>query len=230
MSSRHAVAGPVLVAVTDPSTRVAISREIRGGAVSVLEAASAADAIRLCAAETPAVAIADYPLPEISGLEFANQINAISFTPIIFLSNGSDEGSVIEALNAGAFLVLAKPINVLALMPLVYAARHHAIDLRSGRDLRTRERPTEEQLRTINVVTGLLMERFRVSQSNAYGRLRQFARRQRVKIADVARDLLETYERANHILSALHEAPAGGTSTPAGTEDDSPILRGNPEA
>ena len=208
---------PVLLVILDPAMCRAISAELRKVGYRTLETCSAEEGVRLAATSTPSVIIADLPLPEVSGVDFSTRINASGQTPIIFLATNPDESTLGSALKAGAFVCLGKPIDPQQLVPIVYAAIHRSADLRASRGL---ERHTEEQVRTINIVIGLMMERFHMSHTNAYKRLRQYARSQRLKIPDLARTILEASDRANDLLAALAEISLRAPSPGTGAGDD----------
>jgi AmiR/NasT family two-component response regulator len=202
--------GPlVLVVDDDPIILTTVSGELRQAGFRVAEAANAEEAIARCAAERPAVVIADYRLPHMSGVQLSAELNAGDYVPVIFLSAYSDERVVADALAAGAFVYLVKPIDPPQLLPVVKAALHRSEDLRSAWLARlTKGTLTEEQTRTIALVTGLLMERFRMSHTDAYHRLRQYARNQRVKIIEVANVILDSSDRANSLLASISSMPA----------------------
>jgi CheY-like chemotaxis protein len=217
--------GPlVLVVDDDPIVLTTVSGELRQAGFRVAEAANAEEAIARCAAERPAVVIADYRLPHMSGVQLSAELNASDYVPVIFLSAYSDERIVADALAAGAFVYLVKPIDPPQLLPVVKAALHRSEDLRSAWLARvTKGTLTEEQARTISLVTGLLMERFRMSHTDAYHRLRQYARSQRVKIIEVANIILDSSDRANNLLSSISAMPAHAPDQKKSADGRSPI-------
>lgn len=197
----------VLVVDDDPVILATLGVELRRAGYRVVEAGDAEEALLRSAEEVPAVVIADYCLPKLSGIELSARLNAADFVPIIFLSAFSNDKVVADALAEGAFVFLVKPIDPPQLLPVVRAALHRAVDLRTLWLARqSKGTLTDAQARTISVVTGLLMERFRISHTDAYHRLRQYARSQRLKIAEVATTILESSDRANSLLSAISSA------------------------
>jgi len=195
----------VLVVDDDPVILMTLSVELVQAGFRVTEAGDGEEAIGLCATEMPAVVIADYCLPGMSGAELAAQLNTGQFVPVIFLSALSDERIVTEAIASGAFVYLVKPIDPPRLLPVIQAALHRAEDLRAGWLTQRGEGPfSEQELRTISVVTGLVMERFGLNHIDAFHRLRQYARSQRLKTVDVAAALLDATNRANRMLAAIH--------------------------
>jgi len=212
----------VLVVDDDPVILMTISVELHQAGFRVAASEDAEEALSRCAAEMPDVVISDYCLPKMSGAELSTRLNVSTYVPVIFLSAFSDPRIVTEAIAAGAFVYLVKPIDPPHLLPVVQAALHRAGDLRAGWLARRAETcPGEDDLRTISVVTGILMERFSLNHIDAYHRLRQFARSQRIRVIDLAANLLDASNSANLLLASIQAMPAraGGTKPP--TDDDS---------
>jgi two-component system, response regulator PdtaR len=197
----------VLLVVDDLVLRKAISMELQGRRYRVVETGDAEEAIRRSTEDSPAVVVTDCRLPTMSGIDLSSKIIANHYVPIILLSSLAQEGTVSQALEAGVFGCLRKPIDPPQLIPIVQAAMHQAQALRAAWQARRGgARPGEDESRTINIVTGILMERFNLSHQAAYGRLRQYARNQRNRIVDVAGTILSASDNANLLLTAINAA------------------------
>jgi len=73
--------------------------------------------------EQPDVALLDIFLPEYNGLELFRQVRAIdNKLPVIFITGDTSSETAIEAMRAGAFDYLAKPLNVEQLRQLTTSA------------------------------------------------------------------------------------------------------------
>src|SRR5581483_6080268 len=75
-------------------------------------AGTAGDGLQLFAEQRFDVVVADIGLPDMSGLEMYQRIQAIdSRVPVIFITGNPDNKHVIEAMRLGAYDVLFKPLN-----------------------------------------------------------------------------------------------------------------------
>ena len=86
------------------------------GVRSVVETSDAADALELMRNANPDLALVDYMLGDVDGLEFNRLIRTASdspnkYLPIIMVSGHTDRSKVIEAINAGVNEYLAKPVR-----------------------------------------------------------------------------------------------------------------------
>lgn len=86
------------------------------GVRSVVEVRDAADAFEIMRSANPDLALVDYMLGDVDGLEFTRLIRTASdspnkYLPIIMVSGHTDRSKVMEAINAGVNEYLAKPVR-----------------------------------------------------------------------------------------------------------------------
>lgn len=114
----------VLVIDDDRSVRHIVTRGLNGhGGLEVLSAEDGDQGLELMNAENPAVALLDVFLPEYNGLELFRKMRAIdSKMPVIFITGDTSSDTAIEAMRAGAFDYLAKPLNIEQLRHLTLSA------------------------------------------------------------------------------------------------------------
>ena len=96
----------------------------------VVEAATAAEGLRLAATNNPGVILLDLGLPDLDGIEVIRRLREFSAVPIIVLSAREQEGDKVTALDGGANDYLTKPFSVGELQARVRVAlreRHAAI-------------------------------------------------------------------------------------------------------
>ncbi len=160
----------------------------------VARAATGEDAIRICAEAPPDLVIMDMRLPGLSGIETARKIREMSKTPVFFLSAFDTEDAVKEAIADGSLGYLVKPVRLNQLLTSIQAALARAADIKS---LET----TEEQLRValrgdrnIGIATGILMERNRLTATEAFETLRGRARARQRKLGEVAAEIVAACE------------------------------------
>lgn len=90
------------------------------GVRTVMEAREAASALDLCRHEKPHIALVDYELGELTGLEFTRLVRTAEDSPnaklpIILVTAHSERSRVFEAIDAGINEFVVKPVSATAL-------------------------------------------------------------------------------------------------------------------
>jgi len=88
----------------------------------VMTATSGADALRLCAVETPDLILLDVMMPQMDGFEVCRRLKADPRTtdvPVVMVTALSDASDRLRGLEAGADDFLSKPVNDIALFARV---------------------------------------------------------------------------------------------------------------
>jgi len=153
------------------------------------------EAVTLAVSSPFDLAILDMRMPGLSGLEVASQIR--DRCPVLILSAYSDAKVVEEAIRAGAVGYLVKPVDVTQLIPAVEAALARGADLRRLAATEHHLNHALNQGREISVAVGLVMERHAMSQKEAFEAIRCRARACRVKLAQVAEQMVTAAETVN---------------------------------
>lgn len=174
-----------------------LARGLREAGYRISEAASAEEAMQVCAKTRPDLAVLDIRMNGLSGLELGRWLagQGIAF---LFLSAYDDEASVREAQQAGALGYLVKPIDVPRLIPSLETALARARDMEGLRDSEEKLVASLHDSREISTAVGLLMERHAQSAEQAFEMLRKQARLQRKKVLEVARALLAGEKQAGN--------------------------------
>ena len=120
----------VLVVEDDAETRQMLSVILGTEGFSVLEAATAAEALKL-AQSGPDLVILDWILPDISGIEVCRRLRENSTIPILMLTGRSDTADKVLGLNIGADDYMAKPFEPGELIARVRALLRRASGWRS---------------------------------------------------------------------------------------------------
>lgn len=104
----------VLVIDDDRSVRHIITHGLSGrGEFEVVCAADGESGLRLVESESPRVILLDVFLPEHNGLELFRKIKSMdSKVPVIFITGDTSSETAIQAMRAGAFDYLSKPLNI----------------------------------------------------------------------------------------------------------------------
>jgi response regulator NasT len=151
----------------------------------------------------PDLAILDYRMPQMNGLELARILIKETYRPIIMLSSFSEASIVRDAVGLGVYTYLVKPVEAECLAPSIEAALARFAEvnvlIKQGDNLQE----GMEKNRIISTAVGIVMERAHLSQDVAFESLRQLARDQRRPLRDVAYDLVDAVSGANTIISRL---------------------------
>ncbi len=104
----------VLVIDDDRLVRHIVASGLQGyQGLTVIQASDGDRGLQLIEEENPSVLLLDIFLPEHNGLELFRKIKALnSKIPIIFITADTSSETAIQAMRAGAFDYLAKPLNV----------------------------------------------------------------------------------------------------------------------
>lgn len=142
----------------------------------------------------PDLAILDISMPGMSGLELAGHIRANTSMPFLFLTASESLGSVDSAASHGALGYLLKPLDLAQLGAAIVAALARGDEIRGLRDSETRLSQALRQGRDTGMAVGVLMERYKTDRESAFKVMRDYARSQRRKLAEVAAEVLASAE------------------------------------
>lgn len=186
----------ILIMDDDPEVREVLGLGLSHAGYQVLTAASCEEAVQACRDQSPDLAILDVLMPGTSGIEVARRLTEETDTPFVFLSASGDTDVVQQAVAEGALGYLLKPIDVFQIRPSIEAALKRAGDIRdlksgAGQNTAVRERPQTA------VAVGLIMERFRLNETEAYEMIATRAQDQNRSPEAVAREIIQAAETLN---------------------------------
>jgi FixJ family two-component response regulator len=127
---------PVIAVVDDEaSVRKALGRLLRAAGFDSCGYASGQEFLAACRTNPPDCAVLDMHMPEMSGLEIQQRLNASAiFVPMVFITADDESHSCQRSLDAGAVAWLHKPVDghALGLARTVYGmnARFTAVNAR----------------------------------------------------------------------------------------------------
>ena len=131
-------------------------------------------------------------------LQARDGLKAETKVPFLFLSAFSDETYVKQAVAAGAYGYLLKPLSVAAVIPTIRTAL-----ARTREDARLQARQeqfdlTLESNRLIATAVGIIMRDHGMDQEDAFEHVRARARRERVKLNDLAQRIVAQHPARDH--------------------------------
>lgn len=117
----------ILIVEDEVQIREAVATALECEGFATHQAATVRHAAVLAAEKRPDLVVLDLGLPDGDGVDFIRDYRAWSATPILILSARSEEGSKVDALDAGADDYLTKPFGVAELLARTRALlRRHA--------------------------------------------------------------------------------------------------------
>lgn len=166
----------------------------------------------------PDVVLSDIMLPGSSGIELVRMLRedpALRRIPVILLTARTGPAAAAEGLKSGADDYIVKPFDPAELLARVRV--HH--ELTTLRDLaRSQAEDKADNLqraldsnRQIGIALGLLMARDKMTESQAFDRLREVSQHQNRKLRDVADDIVFT--GSIPAVDSADHSPAGDSGS-----------------
>ncbi len=160
------------------------------------EGASGADAIRLATELEPDVLLLAVGLPDMDGVTTAAQIVEAHPLPIIMLSSHLDAEVIQRAKEAGVMAYLAKPLREEELLPAIELAVSRFEEFTALRKENEDLKRTLEGRKVIERAKGVLMEREKISEQQAFAKIQKASMNTRRPMVDIAQAILLNEEVA----------------------------------
>ena len=192
----------VLIAEDDSPLAQVLSAQIEGLGLTVVGVASdGAEAVTLAEALAPDLLLLDLGLPKKHGLEAAREILSRRFLPVIAVTGQAGRDLVERAAEIGVCAYLVKPFkehDLEAAITLAFAQYSRVKLLEEEVGSLTE---ALEARKLVEKAKGILMDRFKLAESDAMRRLQQESRNRNQKLAETARAIVTAHET----FSALGE-------------------------
>jgi FixJ family two-component response regulator len=148
----------VFVVDGDASVREALESVIRSAGWQARTAATAEEFLAQPRVMTPGCLLVDLNLPDSSGLELQRLVCDRTELPIIFMSDRADVQATVQAMKAGAFEFLMKPLVTDALLDAIsQAIERSSTELRHVAGMRALQERYESLSRREREVMGLVV-------------------------------------------------------------------------
>jgi response regulator NasT len=183
----------VLVAEDDPLIARGLVERLRSlGHEPIGPARDGEEAIAMASDDPPDLYLFDIEMPNVDGLEAATQLAASGLRrPVVVVTGVDDPGLIERSIASGVSAYLTKPVDSREL--------HAAIDLAAARHAEFQALESEvdraqqalEDRKVVERAKGLLMTGLGLSEQVAFRRLQLAARERNLRLADVARRIVE---------------------------------------
>jgi response regulator NasT len=191
----------ILLVDDDASMLVLLRAIVEANGYAVCSASSGALALETIATgeRLPDLALLDVDMPGMSGLELAGQLGQTSQIPFMFISAHAETAIVAQAMQAGAVGYLLKPFSAAQIGPSIAAALARADQILGLRQSELRLQAALTVAHDTDIAVGVLVERFHTSRETALRIMRDHARANQRKLADVAAELVAAAEFLNSL-------------------------------
>lgn len=181
----------VLIADDDPSIRLVLSKFLPAlGYTVVGEAGTGGEAIELALQAHPHLILMDSRMPSPDGIEASRSINESNPTPVVLMTAHTDSETVERAKEAGIVAFLRKPFDMEELKPTMELALGVFERLQM---LRGKVRELEgklEKRRVIEQAKGVLVERRKITEQEAFSQMRRYSMNSRRPMHEVAQAII----------------------------------------
>ena len=148
------------------------------------------EAVELVKEHEPDLAILDIRMPGMDGLSAAREIAGERRSAVLILTAYSQRNLIEEARDAGALAYLVKPFQRSELIPAIEVALGRFTEMKA---LEKEVKGLEEELEARKLVDrakGMLMDKHKLSENDAFAAIRTKAMEKRVTLKIVAEQLL----------------------------------------
>jgi AmiR/NasT family two-component response regulator len=166
----------------------------RAGFEVCAEARDGLEAVELARKELPDLAILDVKMPHLDGIEAAKRILEERPIPIVILTAYSQQELIARAVEAGVYGYLVKPFRETDLLPAIETARARHTELMALREEADSLAEALAARKLVERAKGLLMEKEKLNEHDAYARLRKASQLSGKPIKVVAEALIATFE------------------------------------
>jgi len=181
------------VVIIDDSarSRLALGAAIKGFGCEIAgEGVNGSEAIRLAQDLKPDVLFLAVGLPEMDGVTAAAQILEAHPLPIIILSSHLDPDLIQRAKEAGVMAYLAKPLREEDLLPAIELAVSRFEEFMALRKENEDLKRTLDGRKLIERAKGVLMEREKISEQQAFTQIQRASMNTRRPMAEIAQAIL----------------------------------------
>lgn len=178
----------ILFVDDDPILLLVVAERLNKERYQVVTSLSGGEALTLAEKRPFDLAVIDYEMPDTDGLDVAKAFKSLNL-PFIFLTVSTDRDVADKATRNGALGYIIKPAY-----PEEIEIQIETALLRGG-DIQNLEKAVDIN-GVIGVATGLVMLHSKLPVMEALQRLRDYCRPRRLRLYDVADQLVRDYEAA----------------------------------
>jgi AmiR/NasT family two-component response regulator len=183
----------VLVAEDDPLIALGLVERLRSlGHEPIGPARDGEEAIAIASTDPADLYLFDIEMPNVDGLEAATQLAAAGLRRPVVVVTGVDDPDLIErSIASGVSAYLTKPVDSRELHAAIELAAARHAEFQALESEVDRAQQALEDRKVVERAKGLLMTGLGLSEQDAFRRLQLAARERNMRLADVARRIVE---------------------------------------
>ena len=156
------------------------------GYVVVAAAKTGQELVELCRKQKPELVITDVKMPDMDGIEAANEIYKDHAIPVILVSAYHDDELITRAESDHILAYLVKPIKTADLEPAIALAMRRFAQFQALRQEAADLRQALADRKVIERAKGVLMKRAKLDEQEAFRRLQKLASEKNRKLIEIA--------------------------------------------
>jgi len=157
-------------------------------------AASGRELVDLCSANPPDLVITDIKMPDMDGIDAAQQIYRKAAIPVILVSAYHDQEFIRRAEADHIMAYLVKPIKQADLEPAIVIAMRRFEQFQALRQETADLKQALEDRKVIERAKGIMMKKAELDENEAFRRLQKLASDRNRKLVDIAHMILTAEE------------------------------------
>ena len=180
-------AGTALIAEDNANTRRSIKGHLELLGYEVVGAVGDGEkAVEVARDMSPSLVLLDVKMPKMGGLEAARVISEMGPVPIILVTGYSEVEIAAEAVEAGVFAYLVKPVTKKQLLPAIKLAVARFEQFKELNSEVTDLREAIEARKLIERAKGILMKRCKIGEAEAFKLLQTQSQKENKKMRQIA--------------------------------------------
>ncbi|MGH2945523.1 MAG: ANTAR domain-containing response regulator [Solirubrobacteraceae bacterium] len=153
------------------------------------------DAVELARAEQPDLYLFDIDMPRLDGLAAAELLTRQGLRrPVVAITGVDDPTLVDRAIASGVSAYLTKPIDDRELDAAIRLAAHRQRELEALETEAAQARQALDDRKLVEHAKGILIDALALSEPEAFHRIQRTARQRNMRLADVARQIIDQRE------------------------------------
>ncbi|MBI1910575.1 MAG: response regulator [Deltaproteobacteria bacterium] len=165
------------------------------GLIISAEGENGEQAVEICKSKAPDAIIMDVKMPVKDGIEAAEEISRICPTPVVLLTASDDEATIRRAADAGVMAYLLKPVRGEEILPAVELAISRFSEFKMLRKENADLKNTIYARKLIEKAKGLLMEKEKLTENEAFARIRKISMDKRKSMTEIAEVIILAFEK-----------------------------------
>ncbi|HOE57831.1 MAG TPA: response regulator [Bacillota bacterium] len=178
----------IVIADDEPITMMYLSEMLKEYGYDVAgEAFDGFDAVEICRKYKPDLVLMDVKMPLLDGIKATKIImNEELSDSVVLLTAYSENEFVEQAKEAGVMGYLVKPIDEKCLLPAIEVAISKGKEIKRIKDDAVKAKEDLESRKIIERAKGMLMKKFKITEEEAYNRIRKLSMDKRCSMMKIA--------------------------------------------